>query len=123
MGDMHRSGAGSSEDAARRRNSSYNGPAVMTPPNGLPAVSGLDTVIPTQRSAPAGPAVPQQSGPPQAPASGVRLCTCGHPEEMHEHYRAGDDCGSCGPATCGSFRVQGEKQENPLRRGWRRLRG
>lgn len=30
----------------------------------------------------------------------VALCRCGHPEEMHEHYRPGRDCGACGPTVC-----------------------
>lgn len=24
------------------------------------------------------------------------LCVCGHDEDAHEHYRAGNDCGACG---------------------------
>ena len=31
-------------------------------------------------------------------------CVCGHPYAAHEHYRAGDDCGACGPNVCGSYR-------------------
>jgi hypothetical protein len=27
-------------------------------------------------------------------------CICGHPEDRHEHYRGGTDCGTCGPALC-----------------------
>lgn len=30
-------------------------------------------------------------------------CTCGHPREMHEHYRAGSDCGRCGFDGCARF--------------------
>ena len=31
-------------------------------------------------------------------------CTCGHPREMHEHYRGGSDCGHCGFDGCAQFR-------------------
>ena len=25
-----------------------------------------------------------------------RVCVCGHSPQLHEHYRAGSDCGTCG---------------------------
>ena len=34
-----------------------------------------------------------------------KLCrTCGCPQQRHEHYRNGTDCGSCGRAVCPRFR-------------------
>lgn len=30
-------------------------------------------------------------------------CVCGCPREVHDHYRAGTDCGHCGAATCRRF--------------------
>jgi hypothetical protein len=33
------------------------------------------------------------------------MCECGHPAEMHEHYRPGTDCGECGSALCPEFRA------------------
>ncbi|BBG04068.1 MULTISPECIES: hypothetical protein [Pseudonocardia] len=95
--------------------------AVLTPPTGLPAVEPTAPPrIPAQRiPAPAGPGTP--SRPVQA---GVRLCACGHPEEMHEHYRSGTDCGACGARACGSFRLDGDDRPvNPIRRLLRRRRG
>lgn len=94
--------------------------AVLTPPTGLPAVDPAATPsIPAQRT-PAEPVVP---APPAT--TDVRLCACGHPEDMHEHYRPGSDCGSCGARTCGSFRPAGESEaapRNPLRKLLRRRR-
>lgn len=121
MGDTHRSGAGSSDGPARHRDSSVNASALLTPPTGLPAVGGLESAIPAQRSAPADEAerttTPRPPGPDPA---GVRMCTCGHPEEMHEHYRVGDDCGSCGPESCASFRARAETAVRRVVRRWRR---
>jgi hypothetical protein len=31
------------------------------------------------------------------------LCVCGHPREVHEHWRADTDCGTCGAYVCGKF--------------------
>lgn len=31
-------------------------------------------------------------------------CACGHDRETHTHYRAGSDCGLCGPVACPKFR-------------------
>ena len=39
-------------------------------------------------------------------------CRCGHPAEVHEHYRAGSDCGMCGPGVCDRFRR--DPGERPL---------
>jgi hypothetical protein len=30
-------------------------------------------------------------------------CICGHEAEAHEHYRAGLDCGECGPDVCDQY--------------------
>lgn len=30
-------------------------------------------------------------------------CRCGHPADMHEHYRPGTDCGECGPGGCPAY--------------------
>jgi hypothetical protein len=50
------------------------------------------------------PVAPEGSIPEQRiPESGTRLCTCGHPAEMHEHYREGSDCGACGRDVCAEF--------------------
>ncbi|MGV9673609.1 MULTISPECIES: hypothetical protein [unclassified Gordonia (in: high G+C Gram-positive bacteria)] len=40
------------------------------------------------------------------------VCRCGHPRAMHEHYRAGSDCGHCGFAGCAKFR----KTRRPIAR-------
>lgn len=48
----------------------------------------MATDAPVRSSEPAGP-----SGPDPEPA--VALCTCGHEEGLHEHYRRGTDCGGC----------------------------
>lgn len=31
------------------------------------------------------------------------MCRCGHPADMHEHYRRGTDCGSCGIEHCPAY--------------------
>jgi hypothetical protein len=31
-------------------------------------------------------------------------CQCGHPAEVHEHWRFGTDCGVCGKLVCRSYR-------------------
>jgi hypothetical protein len=36
------------------------------------------------------------------------MCECGHPAEMHEHYRPGTDCGACGSQVCPRFRPAAE---------------
>lgn len=119
MGESHQDGAG----RARRRTPgpSTPGSAVLTPPTGLPAVSAPS--VPQQRTAPE-PAAPEpvRDAPPAPPATGVRMCTCGHPQDVHEHYRAGDDCGACGARTCASF-TDRDDEAGPLRRAMRRLRG
>ncbi|OLM20160.1 MULTISPECIES: hypothetical protein [unclassified Pseudonocardia] len=89
--------------------------AVLTPPTGLPSVTpSAPPRIPQQRTA----AEPVAPAPPAQP--GVAMCTCGHPEEMHEHYRSGSDCGACGARACGAFRSADEtgsraRPRNPLR--------
>lgn len=121
MSETQRSGPGASGRPGSDPESSARSAAVLTPPTGLPAVGGPGAAIPGQRPAPEGPAsAGRVTRPPAAPATGVRTCLCGHPEEMHEHYRAGDDCGSCGPEACSSFHPQAEP--NPLRRLLRRRR-
>lgn len=75
--------------------------AVLTPPTGLPAVPATPSV-PQQRT-PADPVLSVTPRPPARPD--LRLCSCGHPEEMHEHYRAGTDCGACGARSCRAFRL------------------
>lgn len=30
-------------------------------------------------------------------------CRCGHPAEVHEHYRRGTDCGACGLPDCPAY--------------------
>lgn len=34
---------------------------------------------------------------------GDPVCRCGHVRDLHEHYRAGTDCGVCGPELCPSY--------------------
>jgi len=51
-------------------------------------------------------------------------CSCGHDRDMHRHFRAGTDCGSCGPVTCTSF-TTGARVESRWRfmsQGWQALR-
>jgi len=116
-------GTAGSRPNGRRSTSHSTTPsaAVLTPPTGLPAVEPTaPPQIPAQRG-PTGPGVP----PRPVDDAGVRLCACGHPEEMHEHYRPGTDCGACGSRSCGSFRLDGfdDRPSNPLRRLLRRRHG
>jgi hypothetical protein len=30
-------------------------------------------------------------------------CWCGHPKSAHQHYRPGDDCGTCGFSRCPGY--------------------
>ena len=92
--------------------------AVLTPPTGLPAIEPTAPPrIPAQRT----PATPN---PPTPVDARVRMSSCGHPEEMHEHYRPGTDCGACGARTCSSFRLDGEDRPAGRLRGLlRRRRG
>lgn len=96
------------------------GSAVLTPPTGLPAVGTHGPAVPDQRTSPEQ-ISPAPAAPPAPPSVAVRTCTCGHPENIHEHYRAGDDCGSCGPRVCASFRDRDDV--GPLRRAVRPLLG
>ncbi|MDN5914081.1 MAG: hypothetical protein L0I76_03025 [Pseudonocardia sp.] len=50
-----------------------------------------------------------RSVPPATARPDVRLCRCGHADEVHEHYRRGTDCGVCGPERCRSFRPTGRR--------------
>jgi hypothetical protein len=77
--------------------------SVLTPPTGVPATTAPRTPsVPSQRGL-------DESNPLSGPITavprtpGLALCTCGHAAEAHEHYRAGDDCGACGPEVCGHF--------------------
>ncbi len=123
MGDTHQEGPGTpgSRPARPTATPSAPGSVVLTPPTGLPAVGTPTPSVPDQRRSPE-PITPEpvRNAPPAPPAAAVRVCACGHPEEMHEHYRAGDDCGACGPRTCPSFR---DSDDGPLRRAFRGLRG
>lgn len=124
MGETHQEASGTPGRRPARPTPTPSAPgsAVLTPPTGLPAV-GTQPAVPAQRSSP-DPVTsePARQAPPAPPAPAVRTCTCGHPEEMHEHYRSGDDCGACGPRTCGSF-TDREDEGGALRRAFRRLRG
>ena len=33
----------------------------------------------------------------------VAMCRCGHTQDVHDHYRPGSDCGSCGTQRCPRF--------------------
>jgi hypothetical protein len=35
------------------------------------------------------------------------LCRCGHPQDLHDHYRPAQDCGFCGRAICPEYRPPG----------------
>lgn len=43
----------------------------------------------------------------------LRPCSCGCPALVHEHYRAGSDCGRCGPSLCPRYRFR--PRANPWR--------
>lgn len=53
-----------------------------------------------------------------------RCRRCGHPRERHEHYRAGDDCGTCGRAVCPAYvgPLLGAVRSTLARLGLRRTR-
>lgn len=38
-------------------------------------------------------------------------CVCGHPEQTHEHYRHGTDCGECGRGRCPWFIALGDRDK------------
>lgn len=50
------------------------------------------------------------------PDPGVCLCGCLKP--VHEHYRPGSDCGSCGPDVCDRYRpdrrARGQREVTPV---------
>ncbi|MDQ4115880.1 MAG: hypothetical protein M3235_02850 [Actinomycetota bacterium] len=121
MGETHQDGRGTPRARPARPTATPSAPgsAVLTPPTGLPAVG--EPSVPGQRTSPE-PTTPRPEPPPATPSVAKRMCTCGHPEEMHEHYRSGDDCGACGPRTCASF-TDREDDAGLLRRAVRRLRG
>lgn len=114
-------GATGPRPAGRPTDPSAPSAAVLTPPTGLPAVP-VTPSVPQQRT-PSEPVLPTTPRPPAGPD--VRLCSCGHPEEMHEHYRSGTDCGACGSRACGSFRLESADGDTarPVRRLLRRWTG
>jgi len=65
------------------------GSSVLTPPTGIPAVP-LD--MPGSRDAAPTPVVAGSA------------CQCGHPSDVHRHWRPGSDCGQCGPGGCTAYR-------------------
>lgn len=50
---------------------------------------------------------------PQPAAAVVGPCRCGHTKDAHEHFRAGGDCGICGPEVCRRFRVAPAERHAP----------
>jgi hypothetical protein len=42
-------------------------------------------------------------------------CRCGHSRTTHDHYRAGTDCGACGPARCPAYRTSWRALAGDLR--------
>lgn len=45
---------------------------------------------------------------PPAPQPRARPCArCGHQRNIHEHYRQGTDCASCGRAACWAYKQPG----------------
>lgn len=116
MAHPHDGATGPRPDGRRRpTDSSTPSAAVLTPPTGLPAVTPATQPVPGQRP----PSEPTTPVPPADP--GLRLCSCGHPEDMHEHYRPGTDCGACGARSCREFRPESEDTAtDPVRRLLRR---
>lgn len=49
-------------------------------------------------------------------------CTCGHPFTFHEHYRAGDDCGTCDCRAYQPLQPARVSLLAQLRALWRRVR-
>lgn len=41
-------------------------------------------------------------------------CVCGHPGDVHEHYRPGTDCGACGRGMCPRFIALGDRDTRHL---------
>lgn len=37
-------------------------------------------------------------------AADTPVCRCGHLRDVHEHLRAGSDCGTCGRQLCPAYR-------------------
>jgi len=121
MGDQSRS-ARHDRGTVRGAQGSASVSSVLTPPTGLPSVAepSTSTPIPVQRTS--GEPVRRADDiaptpPPATVAAPPGTCTCGHPAEAHEHYRAGDDCGACGAAVCAHYApVDGPAKKGLLRR-------
>lgn len=43
-------------------------------------------------------------------------CRCGHSWDVHQHFRAGDDCGICSRDVCRGYRRPHRKLRDRLRR-------
>ncbi|MFP5072058.1 (Fe-S)-binding protein [Pseudonocardia nantongensis] len=117
MAHTHDGATGPRPDGRRSADPSAPSAAVLTPPTGLRPVTPATPSVPQQRT-PSEPAAPAPA-PPAPPAEpDLRLCSCGHPEDMHEHYRPGTDCGACGARSCRAFHPEGEQApaRNPIRR-------
>lgn len=41
-------------------------------------------------------------------------CTCGHPAALHQHHRAGTDCGECGRIRCPHYLSLAERDDRYL---------
>jgi hypothetical protein len=97
----------------RKRSAQGSVSSVLTPPTGLASIEDIQTsvTIPAQRAAEteaSAPTAPPVAPPPAKAPPGV--CVCGHAEEAHEHYRAGDDCGACGRDGCAHYRAADGRQ-------------
>lgn len=51
-------------------------------------------------------------------SSSTLMCRCGHPEDTHQHYRAGDECGVCGFTGCPTYRPGKTTINVQLTVGW-----
>lgn len=47
-------------------------------------------------------------------------CRCGHPWEVHQHFRDNDDCGLCGRPVCPTYRAPHVPLLERLKAWWRR---
>ena len=137
MGDDRGQQPGPGGPPARR---SATGSAVLTPPTGVPLMpvdvrvfdgSGGPTaptpaseavVVPLPRpAAPPRPAPLTRAAPPRraepvVPDAAVAVCLCGHGPELHEHWRRGTDCSTCGAGSCTAYRPRGGRFRRLLRR-------